>query len=199
MAVRVPPAPPPTAGGTARARASATARCGSRDGSMQLVEAEPARPIGTTPRARAAQALRPRRRRTLVARLIAAAPIAPIVDAGNANTPDCPSNAIIPITIEPNPYALRRVTCELRRGRQRLRREHARAAAQDRRAAPTRCPACTPGLSARKTSGRWNESATVMKCAALSAPSASIEPGEHAAAGSRSPRRGGRRGAPARR
>ena len=37
-------------------------------------------------------------------------------------------------------------------------------------------PGSTPGLSARKTSGRWNESATVMKCDALSAPSTSIEP-----------------------
>ena len=37
-------------------------------------------------------------------------------------------------------------------------------------------PGSTPGLSARKTSGRWNESATVMKCEALSAPSTSIEP-----------------------
>ncbi len=37
-------------------------------------------------------------------------------------------------------------------------------------------PGITPGLSARKTSGRWNESATVMKWAALSAPSTSIEP-----------------------
>ena len=37
-------------------------------------------------------------------------------------------------------------------------------------------PGMTPGLSARKTRGRWNESATVMKWAALSAPSASIEP-----------------------
>ena len=39
-----------------------------------------------------------------------------------------------------------------------------------------RLPGSMPGLSARKTIGRWNESATMMKCAALSAASASMEP-----------------------
>src|SRR4051794_31359649 len=39
-----------------------------------------------------------------------------------------------------------------------------------------RLPGSIPGLSARNTIGRWNESATVMKCAALSAAWASIEP-----------------------
>ena len=69
-------------------------------------------------------------------RLIAAAPIAPIVAPGNANTADWLSKPIMPITIEPKPYALRSVTSNLGDGRHRLRREHARAAAQD--AAPLR-------------------------------------------------------------
>ena len=36
--------------------------------------------------------------------------MAPIVAPGNANTADWPSNGIMPITIEPKPYALRSVT-----------------------------------------------------------------------------------------
>ncbi len=43
-------------------------------------------------------------------RLIAAAPIAPIVAPGSANTADWPSNPIMPMTIDPKPYALRNVT-----------------------------------------------------------------------------------------
>ena len=107
--------------------------------------------------------------------LIAAAPIAPIVAPGNANTADWPSKPIMPITIEPKPYALRSVTSNFgavatvcaANMRAPLRRMPRRSDA---------VPGSTPGLSARKTSGRWNESATVMKCAALSAPSTSIEP-----------------------
>ena len=65
---------------------------------------------------------------------------------------------------------------ELRRGGQRLRRVHARARPQDALPLRRAARASRPGCRTRKTSGRWNESATVMKCAALSAASASIEP-----------------------
>ncbi len=37
-------------------------------------------------------------------------------------------------------------------------------------------PGSMPGLSARKTSGRWKESATMIRCDALSAASASMAP-----------------------
>ena len=69
----------------------------------QLVEARARRPTGTTPRA-------PCRAASLGlvgvgarARLIAAAPIAPIVAPGKANTADWLSNPIMPITIDPKP------------------------------------------------------------------------------------------------
>ena len=81
----------------------------------------------------------------------------------------------MPMTIEPKPYALRIVTSNFGAVacvcaayiRAPLRRMPARSEAE---------PGMTPGLSDKKTSGRWNESATVMKCAALSAASAVIEP-----------------------
>ena len=108
-------------------------------------------------------------------RLIAAAPIAPIVAPGNANTADWLSKPIMPMTIEPKPYALRIVTSNFG--------DVAIVCAANMRAPARRMPrfsdavpGSTPGLSARKTNGRWNESATVMKCDALSAPSTSIEP-----------------------
>ena len=44
------------------------------------------------------------------ARLMAAAPMAPMVVPGKAKVADWPSKGIIPMTIEPKPYALRRVT-----------------------------------------------------------------------------------------
>ena len=81
----------------------------------------------------------------------------------------------MPITIEPKPYALRMVISNLMvvaavcaaNMRAPLRRMPRRSDAD---------PGITPGLSVRNTSGRWNESATLMKCAALSAASTSIEP-----------------------
>ena len=108
-------------------------------------------------------------------RLIAAAPIAPIVAPGNANTPDWPSKGIMPMTIEPKPYALRSVTSNFGDVacvcaayiRAPLRRMPAFSEAE---------PGMTPGLSDKKTRGTWKESATVMKCAALSAASAVIDP-----------------------
>ncbi len=101
--------------------------------------------------------------------------MAPMVAPGRANTPDCPSKGIIPMTMEPNPYALRSVTSNLG--------VVASVWAANMRAPLRRIACCsearpgsTPGLSERNTIGRWNESATSMKRAALSAPSASIEP-----------------------
>ena len=83
------------------------------------------------------------------------------------------------MTIEPKPYALRSVTSNFG--------EVACVCAAYMRAPLRRMPAFSdalpgharPGLSDKKTSGRWNESATVMKCAALSARVGGDRTGHH--------------------
>src|SRR4029077_3112278 len=109
------------------------------------------------------------------ARLSAAALIAPIVAPGNANVALWLSNPNSDITIEPNPYALRSVTCNFSVVAA-VWAANMRAPLRSTPVFSERLPGSMPGLSARKTIGRWNESATVMKWAALSAASASMEP-----------------------
>ena len=79
------------------------------------------------------------------------------------------------MTIEPNPYALRNVTCSLTVVAA-VWAANIRAPARSTPLRSDRLPGSMPGLSAKKMIGRWNESATMMKWAALSAASASIEP-----------------------
>ena len=79
------------------------------------------------------------------------------------------------MTIEPKPYALRRSTCTFGVVAC-VWAANMRAPLRNTPARSDRVPGSTPGLSARNTSGTWNESATIMKWAALSAASASTEP-----------------------
>src|SRR5271163_801828 len=78
-------------------------------------------------------------------------------------------------SMEPNPYALRSVRCSFSVVAA-VWAANIRAPARKTPLRSDRLPGSMPGLSARKTIGRWNESATVMKCAALSAAAASMEP-----------------------
>jgi hypothetical protein len=85
------------------------------------------------------------------------------------------SNGIIAMTIDPNPYALRSVTWNFGLVAS-ICAAYMRAPLRRMPRFSDARPGITPGLSARNTSGRWKESATLMKCAALSAPSTSTEP-----------------------
>ena len=124
-----------------------------------LVEAEVAARSGTTPAARRRAARPACSSSERIARLDAPAPIAPRVAPGKENDAVWSPYAAIAITSEPNPYALRSVrwsfgvvACACAANiRAPLRRTPARS---------DLVPGSTPGLSARKSSGRWNESAT---------------------------------------
>ena len=76
----------------------------------------------------------------------------------------------------PEPVGLAQGDGDLGRGRLGLGREHAGAAAQDRRPAPTWCPAASPGCRPERRAGGGTSRPPMMKCAALSAASASMEP-----------------------
>jgi hypothetical protein len=77
--------------------------------------------------------------------------------------------------MDPKPYALRRVTCSFNVVAA-VCAANILAPLRNTPLRSERLPGIMPGLSARKMIGRWKESATMMKCAALSAASASMEP-----------------------
>ena len=88
--------------------------------------------------------------------------MAPRIAPGKASETLWPEKDTIDITIDPNPNALRSVTCNFT--------VRVWAWAANMRPPARRTPACSdlvpasiPGLSDRNTSGRWNESATWMK------------------------------------
>ena len=79
------------------------------------------------------------------------------------------------MTLDPKPYAFRSVTWTFTVWA-RVWAANMRAPARRIPARSEAWPASTPGLSARKTSGRWKLSHTWMKWAALSAASTSTDP-----------------------